>query len=160
MPHVCRDGWCRVRLIGVSRRRRASDFWWKRSVGRITDVCHSCLWIRHVGHVYVDDWLFLFAQRSGHPRSSLAVMFYVGLGVSLSWRKLVLGTEVPWLGLVLSLRVPAWFLPSTKIERIRTVAKRLECVLTDQEHNRCYILQSSKCGNEDKQATIQQFRRF
>ena len=45
-------------------------------------------------------------------------MTFVGLGVPLSWHKLAVGKDVHWLGLSLDLRVPAWLLPSIKIDKI------------------------------------------
>ena len=85
-----------------------SDFWWKRVAALVTDITHVLLWLEHAGHVYVDDWLWVLLAGYGTLHGSLIVLIFVALGVPLSWNKLRFGKEVPWLGLVLKLDIPAW----------------------------------------------------
>ena len=94
----------------------------------MTDICHHILGVRHAGHVYVDDWIWLFDEYFALLQASLTVMVFVGLGAPLSWKKFLLGKNVPWLGLVLDLMVPAWLLPQQKISRIIML---LETLLTE-----------------------------
>ena len=81
-----------------------SAYWWARLGALILRVCHFTLRHKHLGAIYVDDFLWLLPRKAFAPMVCVLVGLLQVLGVPLSWRKLRLGTSLAYLGWLLGLR--------------------------------------------------------
>ena len=81
-----------------------SAHWWSRLAALLMRVAHHLLRHRHIGGVYVDDFLFLLPRATAIPMATLVVALFQCLGVPLSWKKVQMGLDLTFLGWDISLR--------------------------------------------------------
>ncbi|CAE7724435.1 unnamed protein product, partial [Symbiodinium sp. CCMP2456] len=88
------------------------------TAGAFVRIAHRLIHRRHFLAIYVDDILALFRRSEASTGAVLVVFLATALGVPISWKKLVLGSCVKWLGWMVRLgEAPTAHLPEDK--RIR-----------------------------------------
>ncbi|CAK9061069.1 TPR_REGION domain-containing protein [Durusdinium trenchii] len=96
-----------------------SAYWWSRLSALLLRTIHFLVRHRHLGAVYVDDFLFLLPRGAFAMLVVLVLAILQILAVPLSWRKLALGSELTYLGWQLSLHSGFWAsLPESKQAKV------------------------------------------
>ena len=96
-----------------------SAYWWSRLSALLLRTIHFLVRHRHLGAVYVDDFLFLLPRGAFAMLVVLVLAILQILAVPLSWRKLALGSEFTYLGWQLSLHSGFWAsLPESKQAKV------------------------------------------
>lgn len=89
-------------------------YWWARVGGLFHRLLHLLIYVTHLGLLYVDDWLWHFLVAVAPFLAALSLALCVALGLPISWKKLQLGREVNWLGVVLDMGFRTWVLTDDK----------------------------------------------
>ncbi|CAE7763577.1 Ubr3, partial [Symbiodinium sp. CCMP2456] len=90
-------------------------YWWARTAGAFVRIAHRLIHRRHFLAIYVDDILALIRRSEASTGAALVVFLATALGVPISWKKLVLGSCVKWLGWMVRLgEAPTAHLPEDK----------------------------------------------
>ena len=82
----------------------ASWSWWARLGALLLRISHFVLRHKHLGAIYVDDFLWLLPKKAFAPMAALLIALLQILGVPISWKKLRLGSSLAYLGWLLDLR--------------------------------------------------------
>ena len=96
-----------------------SAYWWSRLSALLLRIFHLVLRYKHLGVVYVDDFLFLLPRAAHLPMVALLIALAQILGVPLSWTKMQLGLSVTYLGWQLSLKKGDFFASLSEYKKQR-----------------------------------------
>ena len=103
-----------------------SAYWWSRAGAAYVRCVHRLLHGGHFLAMYIDDLLALFKQTDAPLQASLCIMLACALGVPLSWHKLLLSTDLNWIGWRLCFtNEPCASLPGDKRVRIGVALRAL-----------------------------------
>ena len=75
-----------------------SAYWWSRLGALLMRLAHHLLRHKHLGGVYVDDFLFFLPRQCAAAMAAQLIALFQILGVPLSWKKLRLGFSLAFLG--------------------------------------------------------------
>ena len=81
-----------------------SAYWWSRLGGLLMRLAHHLLRHKHLGGVYVDDFLFFLPRQCAAAMAAQLTALFQILGVPLPWKKLRLGFSLAFLGWDVSVR--------------------------------------------------------
>ena len=107
---------------------KTSAWHWGRVSGALLRLIHKLLYFRHAGWVYVDDFLFLFPQKTASIQFALAIILLRTLGAPLSWKKLEFDSSIEWNGWSIQPSTMTAQLPKFKLHKITSL------ILTLMEH--------------------------
>ena len=97
-----------------------SDYWWGRMGAFLHRLLHRVVFVKHAGHLFVDDWLWRFPRSVAPTLASLVVMLLVACGCPLCWRKFQFSSDVEWIGLLWRFQISGVQVPENKVERPTT----------------------------------------
>ena len=95
-----------------------APYWFARLGAQLVRFLHSFIFLKHAVFLYVDDGLILMPSKIAPLVSCCVILFFEALGVPLSWEKLHLGKEIPWLGWGFNFTLRVALLPADKVSRI------------------------------------------
>eukprot|EP00439_Symbiodinium_sp_Y106_P009205 s9914_g1.t1 len=75
-----------------------SAYWWARLGALLLRISHFVLRHKHLGAIYVDDFLWLLPRKAFAPMAALLIALLQILGVPISWKKLRLGWKLASVG--------------------------------------------------------------
>ena len=81
-------------------------------------LSHRLLWTDHAGFLYVDDVLFRLLTNVAPLRASLLCLFWVLIGLPISWHKLALSPSITWIGYIVDFRFSCWGFIDEKVQQI------------------------------------------
>ena len=102
-----------------------SAYWWSRVGAWLVRMLHRFVYVRHGLCLYVDDGFLLLPKSVAPLVASAALMFLTSLGVPLSWRKLVLGPDLVWIGWRFKFSAGHALLPSDKVKKLQDLLRQV-----------------------------------
>ena len=96
-----------------------SAWWWGRVSGALIRLLHAFLGAGHMAFNYVDDTVVFVRKEVSGRTAAVIGLFMVMLGVPVSWHKLLIGSAVQYIGIVVNLREWSLGLAAEKVERLR-----------------------------------------
>ena len=100
---------------------KTSAWHWGRVSRALLRLIHKLLYFRHAAWVYVDDFLFLFPQKTASIQFTLAIILLRTLGAPLSWKKLDFDSPIEWNGWSIQPSTMTAQLPKFKLHKITSL---------------------------------------
>ena len=125
------------RCVTLNFGARASGWYWGRVAGLMIRTSHALLSHGHALWQYVDDLLAWLDRISSPLWASLLVIFFLILGIPMSWHKAALDVEIDWIGWRISVLTWSISIPEEKlykiVQQVRKITKSTKESLKDMQ---------------------------
>ena len=102
-----------------------AQHWWGRMGSFLLRMIHLLIWVAHAALLFVDDF-FVAQDKSVLPATGAMIcLFFQILGVPLSWKKLMFGVRVSWIGWEFNMAAMSVSLQPTKRSKLLDLIDRL-----------------------------------